>query len=133
MAGNQTHLTVSYKTHALDEVTSIYAVTEEISSKLGQLKKKPTGEDLGVWLNKNGCKLDSPDGPAFIWRHADGKTYESYYRDGKRHREDGPAIVRRYADLSTEEEYYRDGVRVEKETILRPAPKTPNGPGAHPS
>jgi hypothetical protein len=41
-----THVTVSYKTAAGVEVTSINAVSEEISRELERLKEKPRGADL---------------------------------------------------------------------------------------
>jgi len=54
-------------------------------------------------------KLHRENGPAYVYRHADGTTVERYFRDGKRHREDGAAVVEHYAGGKTIEEYYRDG------------------------
>lgn len=91
------------------EITSVYAVTEEVSGELDRRTQKPTGKDLQAWLETKGCRLDSSGGPAFVRRHSTGETEEYYYRDGKPHREDGAAAVWRFADGSVIEEYYRDG------------------------
>lgn len=108
MTGDQTaHITVSYRDSDA-EITGVYAVNEHISRELGHHMRKPVGKELAMWLEKKGCRLDSPDGPALVRRTTDGATGEAYYRDGKYHRQGGPAISSRHADGSTEE-YYRDG------------------------
>jgi hypothetical protein len=110
MTGNRTsHITVTYRDIFDAAATCIYAVNEDISRELDRRMVKPTGRALKEWLEKEGCRLDSSGGPAFIWRFEDGTIYEQYYRSGELHREDGPAIVKRYADGSNYEEYYRDG------------------------
>ena len=39
----------------------------------------------------------------------DGTVTESYFQNGKLHRDDGPAVMERKADGSTTEKYYRNG------------------------
>jgi hypothetical protein len=109
MTGNQaSHITVTCRDGG-DEITSVYAVNEDISRELDQRIKKPTGKDLQAWLETKGCRLDCPAEPAFVRRTADGSTEECYYRNGKQHREGGPAFVKRTADGGAVEAYYRDG------------------------
>lgn len=108
-SGRTQHMTVSYRNGGA-EIIGVYAVNEEISRELNRRMEKLGGEDLQAWLEIKGCRLDSSSTPAFVWRSADGlTTMEKYYREGRLHREDGPALVWRYANGSTMEKYYRDG------------------------
>ena len=93
------------------EITSVYAVTEEVSRELDRRTQKPTGKKLQAWLEKNGCQIDSSDGPALVWHLADGSMGETYYRHGKIHREDGPAVINRGADGTRFEAYWRNDER----------------------
>jgi hypothetical protein len=112
------HITVRSIDDAGGERICTYAVSEEIFRDLREANRKTkwwqrklTGMKLQNWLEKNGCKLDNPDGPAYVFHGANGLTQERYYRNGKQHREDGPARITRNPDGSTEEEYYRDDKR----------------------
>ena len=49
----------------------------------------------------------------------DGTVTESYYTNGKLHREDGPAVIEHRADGFAKEQYYLDGV------LFRPNVPTP--------
>jgi hypothetical protein len=145
MSGAQTsHITVTYREDG-DEITRIYAVTEDVSRKLdrkrdwlGRHIKNWPGKKLQEWLEDNGARLDSSAGPAVVVRVANGATTEEYYHDGKLHREDGPAYARRDADGTPHKEYWRNGRFVEPSarspcpdvTVQRPASKTPNVTGA---
>jgi hypothetical protein len=84
MGDNQTsHITVRYSDTGV-EFTKIYAVTQDIWRALEQVRTKPAGEELGAWLENQGCKLDCSDGSAHVERSADGVTYyEGYYRAGR--------------------------------------------------
>jgi len=111
MTGSQTsHLTLTCRDSGV-EITSIYAVKEDIRRDLDRHEQKPTGKDLQAWLESKGCQLDSSGSPAYLKRYADGSTVKKYYRDGKLHRKGGPAEVRYSADGSTVDEYYCDGKR----------------------
>ena len=104
---------LNYKENGAD-ITATYRVSEEtlrLARSWQAQTPNPTAKDLSDWLENNGGRLHSTDGPAVIEREADGSTCESYYTDGKRHRADGPAVVMRYADSSTREQYYTDGKR----------------------
>ena len=86
-----------------------FAVNEDIARDFRA--QTLTDKELEVQLTKRGCHLvDWSNGPGAVWRYSDGTTEEFYYRDGKIHRDDGPAWIFRYADGSVlSEEYYRDG------------------------
>jgi len=102
------HVTVTYTSYGVG-LTCVYAVNEDVVRELKRQVNKPTGNDLNAWLNKRGCKLDSSDGPALVRQNENGSTEESYFRDGKLHREDGPAVLT-VSNGSMLEMYYRDGV-----------------------
>ena len=80
-----------------------------------------------IWRNADGVateefyyrngKVHREEGPAHVVRNPDGSTFEAYYRNGGLHREDGPAIVRRKADGSAAQEYYRNGQLVKVEHV----------------
>jgi hypothetical protein len=112
MTGDRTtHVTVTYERDRV-EISHVYAVNEDAlhDAQLWAIEQKnPTGQAFERWLEEKGCQLDSSDGPAVVWRYANGGTEQTYYRDGKQHREDGPAYVLRHADGSMVELYYRDG------------------------
>jgi hypothetical protein len=81
VTGSQTsHITVTCVYSGV-EITRVYAVNEDISRQLGQkrdwLGRKLTGEKLQAWLQAKGCQLDSPDGPAYVRRDADGSKEET--------------------------------------------------------
>jgi hypothetical protein len=110
MTGDRmSHITVTHRNGGV-EITSIYAVNEDIAREFGQ-KHNASGRGLQAWLEAKGCRLDCSDRPADVRRFATGTLAETYYRDGKRHREDGPAVVWRFASGSTVEEYYLDDKR----------------------
>jgi hypothetical protein len=109
MTGGQTsHLTVTYKETGV-EIARIYAISEDTLCELGRSIRRPTGKALRTWLETKGCRLDSPEGPAFVRRFADGSTIEEYYQGGRLHRENGPAYIRHCVDGRTIEKYYRNG------------------------
>jgi hypothetical protein len=117
MGSEQTfHITVAYQDGPDAHVTKVYAIDTKTFRKLhrtkdwlGRARDQPTGEALAIWLKKMGCKLDSPDGPAFVQRFACGNTVERYYRNGEPHREDGPAVVAHKTDGRRYESYYVGG------------------------
>jgi hypothetical protein len=112
MTGNQaTYISVTF-TESEIETSCVYAVDaialhDARAWLAGQ--KKPTAEEMHQWLEKRGCRLGSPEGPALVRHFPDGSTEESYYKDGVKHRADGPAYVRRFASGTIQEEYYREG------------------------
>jgi hypothetical protein len=109
---NTSHMKVSYRVGDANSVefTEVYAVDEKTLRELGS--QKLAGEDSNAWLRAKGCQLDSSNGPSFVAR-GPNSIIESYYRNGKLHRDDGPAFVKRGEDgllgTSSEEQYWRDG------------------------
>jgi hypothetical protein len=58
-------------------------------------------------------KLHREYGPAIVEANADGSWSEDYYRDGELHRADGPAIIEVRAENGARtESYYRGGESV---------------------
>jgi hypothetical protein len=115
MTGNQVaHITVHYKGGYI-EGDAVFTKTYAISADLlceALANARRTGRELREWLEDKGCQLDSSGGPAFVMRRPDGSSVEGYHRDGKPHREDGPAYVWRNADGTiNEEQYFRDGTQ----------------------
>jgi hypothetical protein len=117
MGSEQTsHITVAYQDAPNAHVTKVYAIDTKTFRKLhrtkdwlGRARDQPTGEALGVWLRKHGCKLDSSDGPACVTRYLSGTTVETYFSHGLEHRADGPSTVIRRPDGSRHEAYYTHG------------------------
>lgn len=109
VTGDRTsHITVTYREAGV-EISRVYAISEDTLCERGQSLRRPTGKALRAWLETKGCRLDSPEGPAFVRRFADGATIEEYYQGGRLHREEGPAYIRHCADGTTVEKYYRNG------------------------
>ena len=83
---------------------SIQDVTDPDGTKLKKLTRAGTRETC--WLNSAGL-YHRTDGPAFI-----KANFESWWKNGTRHRLDGPAKIW-YASNSRQTEYWIDGRRMD--------------------
>jgi antitoxin component YwqK of YwqJK toxin-antitoxin module len=66
-------------------------------------------------------KIHREDGPAYIWYYDNGDVaYKGYYIKGELHREDGPAIIRYHENGNVwHEYYYLNGERLNKEELYQ--------------
>jgi hypothetical protein len=92
-------------------VTRTYAIDEGLLAKAqlwSNLREDPDALSFKKWLEANGCKPISE-----IERYFDDSTREKYFCDGKLHRQNGPAVVWRSANgTPTKQEYFRHGLRI---------------------